>query len=70
MDRREFLRLAGGAAVATTAVAIAGCGSNSGTGSSTTTTEPAMQRWPAAPKALARMFSAVCSITASGITTM
>ena len=35
-----------------------------------TTTEPAMQRWPAAPKAEPMMPSTVLSTTASGITTM
>ena len=35
-----------------------------------TTTEPAMQRWPAAPKAEPMMPLTVASITASGITTM
>ncbi len=35
-----------------------------------TTTEPAMQRWPAAPKAEPMIPSTVLSITASGITTM
>lgn len=35
-----------------------------------TTTEPAMHRWPAAPKALEMMFSAVLAMIASGITTM
>ncbi len=35
-----------------------------------TTTDPAMQRWPAAPKADPMMPSTVRSITASGITTM
>ena len=35
-----------------------------------TTTEPAMQRWPAAPKADPMMPVTVSSITASGITTM
>ena len=35
-----------------------------------TTTEPAMQRWPAAPKADPMMLSAVLSIRASGITIM
>ena len=35
-----------------------------------TTTDPAMQRWPAAPKAEPMMPSTVRSITASGITTM
>ncbi len=35
-----------------------------------TTTEPAIQRWPAAPKAEPRMAPTVGSMTASGITTM
>ena len=35
-----------------------------------TMTEPAMQRWPAAPNAEPMMLSAVLSISASGITTM
>ena len=35
-----------------------------------TTTEPAMQRWPAAPNAEPMIPLTVCSITASGITTM
>ena len=35
-----------------------------------TTTEPAMQRWPAAPKAEPMIPSTVLSITASGMTTM
>ena len=35
-----------------------------------TTTEPAMQRWPAAPKAEPMMPFTVWSTTASGITTM
>src|SRR6478752_6773437 len=35
-----------------------------------TRTEPAMQRWPAAPKDEPMMFSTVLSMTASGITTM
>ena len=35
-----------------------------------TITEPAMQRWPAAPKAEPITPSTVFSITASGITTM
>ena len=35
-----------------------------------TTTEPAMQRWPAAPNAEPMMPSTVLSITASGMTTM
>ncbi len=34
------------------------------------TTEPAMQRWPAAPNALPMMLPTVFGITASGITTM
>ena len=35
-----------------------------------TTTEPAMQRWPAAPKAEPMMPVTVSSMTASGMTTM
>ena len=35
-----------------------------------TTTEPAMQRWPAAPNAEPMIPSTVCGTTASGITTM
>ena len=35
-----------------------------------TTTEPAMQRWPAAPNAEPRIPSTVLSMTASGMTTM
>ena len=35
-----------------------------------TTTEPAMQRWPAAPNAEPMMPSTVLSSTASGMTTM
>ena len=35
-----------------------------------TTTEPAMQRWPAAPKPDAMRPSTVLSTTASGMTTM
>ncbi len=34
------------------------------------TTDPAMQRWPAAPNAEPRMLPTVLGITASGITTM